>query len=324
MSDDRDIDQSILQLLRLQKHEPRVIPISQPTHEYVSKGLSYSINSHGFRGPEFKTGLEILFAGCSHTFGSGLPVEATWPYMVAAEAKTENYGVMAKPGFSIQRIVSDIYSFTKEYGNPKVILCNFPDLYRHTFITPRPYEALTIISKEHSKGISPIPDHYSVFLNISAISSLETFCKNAGIKLIWTFWGIGPGLYEDWFTLGNSAFSDYAEYYFDSYYPDNEVVKFCIQENKMRFSPSAKVLVDDKEAPNDCCPKIYEQFPDCYHLAHDRYEVPKKFQAYEIQANLSKGELDGLRRKTIRLGWSPAHPGAHRQWHWAKFFLERM
>ena len=47
---------------------------------------SYSINSCGFRTQEFKkyskNSLKILFAGCSNTFGEGLPLEYTWSQLL--------------------------------------------------------------------------------------------------------------------------------------------------------------------------------------------------------------------------------------------------
>ena len=60
------------------------------TNEVVNpqypKSFDYTVYKHGFRVlPEDSTKPIILFAGCSMTFGIGLPVEDTWADMVAKE-----------------------------------------------------------------------------------------------------------------------------------------------------------------------------------------------------------------------------------------------
>ena len=59
--------------------------------------FTYKFNSHGFRSDEFNHEPSILFLGCSHTAGIGMPVEKTWTRIVAKELglKCFNLGIGA-------------------------------------------------------------------------------------------------------------------------------------------------------------------------------------------------------------------------------------
>ena len=56
--------------------------ITEPIYEEELK-FQYSMNTHGFRSQHFKVlkkeDINILYAGCSMTFGVGLPYEYIWP-----------------------------------------------------------------------------------------------------------------------------------------------------------------------------------------------------------------------------------------------------
>lgn len=45
--------------------------------------ITYKFNSYGFRCDEFSQGPYLLALGCSYTIGIGLPVESTWPEVLA-------------------------------------------------------------------------------------------------------------------------------------------------------------------------------------------------------------------------------------------------
>jgi hypothetical protein len=49
------------------------------THEHA---IEYKFNSHGFRCKEFDNEASYIALGCSHTSGTGLPVEKTWPHLL--------------------------------------------------------------------------------------------------------------------------------------------------------------------------------------------------------------------------------------------------
>lgn len=53
---------------------------------WEDKEVVYEFNKFGFRSPEFtKSDNNIVFLGCSHTTGIGLPVEETFPHIISKE-----------------------------------------------------------------------------------------------------------------------------------------------------------------------------------------------------------------------------------------------
>lgn len=64
-------------------------------NNWIDKKFTYKFNSHGFRCNEFTTEPNVMFLGCSHTFGMGVPIENTWTYLVSQELKLNmtNLGV---------------------------------------------------------------------------------------------------------------------------------------------------------------------------------------------------------------------------------------
>ena len=50
---------------------------------WLNSKFKYTFNSHGFRCDEFTEHSTIMFLGCSHTMGIGLPIETVWSSIVA-------------------------------------------------------------------------------------------------------------------------------------------------------------------------------------------------------------------------------------------------
>jgi hypothetical protein len=63
-------------------------------YNWIDRPIAYKFNNYGFRADEFEsTDPSVVFIGCSHTLGVGLPVESTWPYIVSAKLKLKNYNI---------------------------------------------------------------------------------------------------------------------------------------------------------------------------------------------------------------------------------------
>jgi len=63
-------------------------------YNWIDRPIAYKFNSHGFRADEFEsTDPGVVFIGCSHTLGVGLPVESTWAHRVSTELKLKNYNL---------------------------------------------------------------------------------------------------------------------------------------------------------------------------------------------------------------------------------------
>jgi len=63
-------------------------------YNWIDRPITYKFNSYGFRADEFdSTDPGVMFVGCSHTLGMGLPIESTWAYQVSTALKLKNYNL---------------------------------------------------------------------------------------------------------------------------------------------------------------------------------------------------------------------------------------
>jgi hypothetical protein len=60
---------------------------------WVDRQFTYKFNSHGFRSDEFSLDDSIMFFGCSHTCGIGLPLTSTWTFNVARALKLKCFNL---------------------------------------------------------------------------------------------------------------------------------------------------------------------------------------------------------------------------------------
>ncbi len=181
----------------------------------LDKIQSYRYNSHGYRGPEFSSQLDLLCSGDSQTFGVGLPEDSIWPTMLAKTLGNVSYANLSLPGSSVHSIVADIFTFVSRYGSPKNLFVLFPDFSRFllwsnnkSFATADrlnhngpanaqlgghwgsqptyskiPHLAEQVISREHCYLIS-----------IQMINLLEIFCDAYNINLKWSVWNTSEDL----------------------------------------------------------------------------------------------------------------------------------
>lgn len=94
----------------------------------------YKTNSYGYRCDSFTKehdGTHILFAGCSVTFGEGLPENFLWAKKlynkISETTKTSGYFNIGRPGSSITDIVGLVKAYQNRYGTPDYIFILFPD-----------------------------------------------------------------------------------------------------------------------------------------------------------------------------------------------------
>jgi hypothetical protein len=195
--------------------------------------FGYKINSDMFRDKHFETlkleDYNVLALGCSFTFGQGLPEEYVWPRILESEMKkfmpeTKVFN-LSQPGIGIDIIINNAIAFIDKYGAPDTIFALFPDINRKMYYEPltKTYEVYVArfshfkLRKEqrtlHNKTkIYNYED--SAYDMINHIKTLESFCKNAGIKLVWHSW---PENDINLYSLMN--FRNYTT--FDNYYFEN-------------------------------------------------------------------------------------------------------
>lgn len=191
----------------------------RPKHGHFDKnywedhGQEYRLNSHGYRSDEFSSDTDILFVGCSQTYGIGLPEEYLWPTLVGntLNLKYSNLGI---PGGSTTSLVNTLFAYFKEFGNPKIIVCYFPDVARillpisknfligehtdtdkdhqnycyldHDYLR-NGYEVKAFSKKPHNvKDV--IPEDVPYWMAMQSIHILEQYCRATGIQLVWSIW----------------------------------------------------------------------------------------------------------------------------------------
>jgi hypothetical protein len=121
--------------------EERYLDNLQNKHESLTKfnwinaNINYTFNSYGFRSEEFSLDPSIIFLGCSHTVGIGLPLESTWPYLVSAQLglKRFNLGIGGTSNDTAFRLGHNWIPQLK----PKLVILLSPDstrseLHSHT------------------------------------------------------------------------------------------------------------------------------------------------------------------------------------------------
>ena len=62
-------------------------------HGWLDRKFTYKFNQEGFRSDEFSDEEGIVFLGCSHTVGIGLPYEYTWPCIVSKMLRKKCYNL---------------------------------------------------------------------------------------------------------------------------------------------------------------------------------------------------------------------------------------
>lgn len=101
----------------------------------------YKINKDGFRTDNFEPlnndNFNILYSGCSFSFGQDLPQQLMWSNFVTDHFKTikntKGYN-LSMMGSSIHLIVKNICAFINKYGIPDVLVMMLPDIHRKMII----------------------------------------------------------------------------------------------------------------------------------------------------------------------------------------------
>lgn len=187
----------------------------------LEDGLKYNLNNYRFRGPDYKSDVDILTAGCSFTYGIGVQLEGTWPDLLATKTG-QTYANISMPGAGIPWIVDSIFRYIETFGAPRSgIVALMPDITRADIIidysnlisedfSPRDFvpqyhdseygDKNSVISI-HNQGFSAaryskkpylVEDTYlleeAVRRSISKLRELERYCQAASIPLVWGSW----------------------------------------------------------------------------------------------------------------------------------------
>jgi hypothetical protein len=167
---------------------------------YGPDDIIYKFNSNGFRCDNFniKSEKRIIFLGCSHTNGIGLPVEHTWPYILLSYIKqTTGYEI---PYWNLAHGGSGLDTQTRLYYHyglklkPQLIFAYFPEYRREIYNNNDRW--LTAFNSSHPENnfdnisylIDPRVIHYETEKNMCF---LDTMIKLTNSKMIHNHWSIG-------------------------------------------------------------------------------------------------------------------------------------
>lgn len=175
--------------------------------ENIDPRVSYKINNYGHRCDDFnvlnKNKTNILFAGCSATFGQGLPDKFRWSRRVYNSLTFDDKGdfhCLGIMGASVEALVTNIIKYCLEFGNPNIICISFSDFTRETLYD---YDADMFRLQNHARYGDE--DYWKITVESKDIlyrllvkfkqfySLLEAYCISHGIKLYSTSWDIHTG-----------------------------------------------------------------------------------------------------------------------------------
>jgi hypothetical protein len=312
------------------------------TRPYKGKELvmdrftEYSYNSLDFRSPEFNDA-DLLLAGCSYTFGLGVPEECIWGVSLANELGL-SYANLGKPGVSSDWIVDSVFSYLKLYKKPKFIFCLFPDFTRMRFpINPNinvsefsyfgmPTDGQIFIVDAHfskNQDIDLKPSYsrkpyqindvlgieLSIFNSIKKILILEQYCKDLGIKFLWSVWE--PKVYKTILKIQK----DFLKY--DSF------VELDVE------SWAAKIFeADTQTVENPGGSRVSERYVpyNVFSDSNDSYNHSKVFSDSEDICHLDLKEKYPeyfYWGKDVEISEWEGHWGVHKHRHIAESFIER-
>ena len=168
-----------------------------------SQDISYVCNNFGHRSDNFTdihNGSHVLFAGCSVSFGEGLPYMSNWSGKLYNRLKinlsVSGYFNLSFLGGSTELILSNIYKYILNFGKPDFLFVHLPETLR--FVS---------YGKDYDNAV--VKDNDSIrkrnlWYTYGMMLSLETLCKYADIKLLWTTWD----KYDNYFYSETKSFNN--------------------------------------------------------------------------------------------------------------------
>jgi hypothetical protein len=154
--------------------------------------FDYSLNSLGLRSEEFLKGSNLLFAGCSFTFGEGLPYKSNWSGILFDEISMKNaqvgqYHNLGYCGGSVDYIIKNIVNYIEIFGAPRYVFALFPESSRKTVLSNK--KEITVIPyKEEDKALVWGKRENSFYQMYKQVSLLLDRLNRHDTKLIWSTW----------------------------------------------------------------------------------------------------------------------------------------
>jgi hypothetical protein len=305
----------------------------------LGHGVYYNVNNYKYRGPDYIENIDIIAAGCSFTYGIGVPLGGTWSDLLSKLANN-SYVNVSMPGASIPWIVDSIFRYIETFGPPKIgIVALLPDLTRADVIVnkhvttatetnkqdffPQYYDesgVLSLISLQDSNDSPPMylkrpypVEHIhlneeAIRHSVDKIKLLEQYCTAAGIPLIWSSWS------DITVTLADSLIG--TEYEFTHYVSLSDALSMW----KSHF-----YKLDDPEGIVDYKMDHWGDNPEKYSCSDE-----KRYSGSCICFSTCHFDLSAEYGESFHMGSDRyvnpgnAHYGVHRHIHMADTFYHKM
>jgi hypothetical protein len=224
-------------------------PGSEPLNSYTDQGIEYIHNKTGQRCDDFsknEASQNFLFAGCSYTYGLGIPYQFSWGYKLNKDLGSKKFYSLASPGRDFQVIINDIYQYIRMFGKPKGIFAMFPNLDRDHRVNfkidnnKQPHYEIQNISllgmgSGNTRKSFNTPEEFQTvhdYIRIETLSynfynalyQLEDYLEAIGVPFLWTTWypqlaesiSGETKMFKNYFLLDFSIWEKYKK---DNFYP---------------------------------------------------------------------------------------------------------
>lgn len=304
--------------------------LENPNHDrfsYLDTVQSYVLNSSGYRGPEFSNNIDLLFSGCSFTYGTGIPEDGIWGSILARKLDM-SYNNISLSGASIPWMTRQLFAYFKKYGNPKILVCLFPNPTKLLFASDA--DILTsddgyvepstqdlsgkkslysttlhrVLKPKDRPDYSKKPHNLNDIINLDLvvqicmqnIRALEQYCRATGIEFYWSTWSKDfSSMLESQGLLDLYDFSHYVGLDSDLW--------------SRRDGPLSKdLLYIDKAAKEYCLDNHFNQNCSCPMECHLDF-AQKYDELFYIGSDIIEGH---------------PHFGVHRHTHMAESFMKRI
>lgn len=186
--------------IRLKDHLPHN-KINKYGHDQSGK-ITYEFNSLGYRGEDYnpKAKKLIYVAGCSHTFGTGLELEDTWPYQFkelfikkeqlnSDDCNLMNFAVGAHSNDYISRILMTQSRLIK----PDMIIVYFTAKERTEYVSEYSVKEIGPWQINENTALPEAISYYDYYTDelghinmLKNILLLQYFCKHNNIDYIFS------------------------------------------------------------------------------------------------------------------------------------------
>ena len=164
----------------------------------IDPRVEYKLNNFAHRSEDFsildKSKTNILFAGCSSTFGHSLPEKYIWTKKLYDSLTFENKGPFQSigiPGAGIEKIVSNILKYCYQFGNPDYIFIAHADFTREVLYKSETDEFVNKIHMNYDTHSLKLDDDFIFYLMYKFqifYRILEMYCNSNNIKLVSSSW----------------------------------------------------------------------------------------------------------------------------------------